>query len=42
LVDASAAFAEVDREYLVDRGVGITSLAARGTCGPTSWDAMSW
>jgi TDG/mug DNA glycosylase family protein len=31
LIDASAGFAESDREYLLSRGIGITNLVARAT-----------
>jgi TDG/mug DNA glycosylase family protein len=31
LIDASAGFAERDREYLLSRGIGITNLVARAT-----------
>lgn len=31
LIDASAGFAPGDRDYLVDRGIGVTALVARAT-----------
>ncbi|MFZ0165441.1 MAG: mismatch-specific DNA-glycosylase, partial [Trebonia sp.] len=31
LIDASAGFAPGDREYLTDRGIGITALVSRAT-----------
>ena len=31
LIDASSGFTPVDREYLLDRGIGITSLVERAT-----------
>jgi TDG/mug DNA glycosylase family protein len=33
VIDASAGFTVADREYLLDRGIGITSLVERATAG---------
>jgi double-stranded uracil-DNA glycosylase len=35
LIDASAGFAPGDRDYLVDRGIGITALVPRATASAT-------